>query len=228
MANRRFNQFFNTLHKMPVLLDCQFVVDQTSVTGVTGLKGGGIQAVYMKANSPSTANPNPAVGYIVVQLQDNYNRLFGYSASIRSPNSGSNLLVASAGLTIGAVYVITVLGTTTAAQWLALGVPAGETPAVGLPFVAKATSATGTGAVQLPASAGAGAAEIDLIGVPELSLTSSAPNAMGSSSTSYLIFRSLSATSSSVTTLIPAAPAAGSLIYLQLYLSNSNILVQGE
>jgi len=190
MANRRYNQFFNTLHKMPVLLDCQFTVDATDGNGVTGLVGPGIQNVWMHTSTtPSAGNPNPASGYAVVQLQDNYNKLFGFESAIKSPLSGSSLLVASAGLTIGQPYVITILGTTSLAQWIALGVPAGIAPAVGVVFVAAATSATGTGAVQVPKVGSSGIVGVDLFGNPDLSIQSTAGNNMGVSSGSYLIFR---------------------------------------
>lgn len=193
MANRRFTQFFNTLHTKPVLLDCSFTVDPTNAAGVSGLVGPGIEAVYMNANTPSSSNPDPAAGYVVVKLQDNYHKLYSAIASVRSPNSGSNLLVASAGLTVGQVYVITVLGTTTTAQWIALGVPRGITPAVGVPFVALATSATGTGAVQIPAAAGSGIVGFETVGDSDLVINSALPNIAGQQSGSYIIGRFLGA-----------------------------------
>ena len=53
------------------------------------------------------------------------------------------------GLTVGIVYAITALGTTTTLQWQALGFPVGTTPAVGDTFVCtSATVGVGTGVVQ--------------------------------------------------------------------------------
>jgi hypothetical protein len=165
-------------------------VDATNGAGITNLKGAGIQNVWMHTSTtPSAGNPNPASGYAIVQLQDNYNRLFGFSAGIKSPNSGSSLLIASAGLSVGQPYVITILGTTTVAAWHVLGVPAGIAPAVGVVFVAAATSAVGTGAVQVPKVGGSGIVEMDLFGDPNLSIQSSAGNELGVSSGSYLMFR---------------------------------------
>ncbi len=190
MANRRFNQFFQTFHKSPVLLDCQFTVDATDGNGITGLKGAGIQNVWMHTSTtPSAGNPNPASGYAIVQLQDNYNKLFGFESAIKSPLSGSSLLIASAGLSVGQPYVITILGTTTVAAWHTLGVPAGIAPAVGVVFVAASTSAAGTGAVQVPKVGSSGIVGIDLFGDPNLSIQSTAGNNMGVSSGSYMIFR---------------------------------------
>lgn len=56
MANRRFTQFFNTLHNRPVLLDCNFSVDLANVNGlgISGLKGPGIQNVFMRSTAAFT------------------------------------------------------------------------------------------------------------------------------------------------------------------------------
>lgn len=292
MAYRRFNQFFNTLHKKPVLLDCNFVVDNSNAAGITSLKGGGIQNVWMHTTTtPAVGNPNPAAGYAVVQFSDNYKTYFWGGGQIQSPNSGSNLLVASAGLTVGLPYVISVLGTTSLAQWQVLGVPVGITPAIGVVFIAKATSCTGTGAVQLAAAAGAGISSIDILGNPNQSINSSAAQVLGSSSGAYMILRflapsfsgsalgthahdllikggqaasttndvaayagpilgkeqatdatiagSASATNGGVlaasagtpagsVSFVAAAPAAGSIVRLAFYMTDSNVLVQGE
>lgn len=228
MAARRFNQFFNTLHQKPVLLDCNFTVDATAAAGTTLLKGAGIQNVWMHSSSPSAANPNPASGYAVIQFQDNYKSYFMGGFQMHGPNTGSNLLIASAGLTVGQVYVISVLGTTSAAQWIVLGVPRGIVPAVGVAFVAQATSATGTGAVQLAAASGSGILDIDIIGVAGTTLNSLAAQVSGISSGSYMILRFLAATNSSTTTLIATAPAAGTKVRMSFYMTDSNILVQGE
>jgi len=65
------------------------------------------------------------------------------------PGTGS-VFAALASVTAGNTYTIASLGTTTAAQWLALGVPAGTTAAAGTVFVAASTGAiTGTGLVTM-------------------------------------------------------------------------------
>ncbi|MES1988074.1 MAG: hypothetical protein V4440_08605, partial [Pseudomonadota bacterium] len=149
MANRRFTQFNYSLHTMPVWLDCSFTVDDSNANGITGLVGPGIQAVYMHtATTPSAGNPNPAAGIAIVQFQDNYFKSYHLVGGQVSPASGSSILVASAGTVATTTYQITILGTTTTAGWQSLGLPVGITPAVGVPFVATATTtATGTGAV---------------------------------------------------------------------------------
>jgi len=225
MANRRFTQFFHTLHAKPVLLDCNFVVSATDSGGygITSLKGPGIQNVFMHTSATAASgNPNPGNGVILVKLQDTYNKFYGMKASIRAPASGTPILVASAGVTNHLTYVITVVGTTTTAGWQSLGLPVGITPAVGVSFVATATTtASGTGAVQVIATAGSGIDHIELFGDPNLTIASSAAHVSGVSSGAYLIAQCFSA--GTVT-----APAAGTVIGLSFYLGNSSVLVQGE
>lgn len=237
MANRNWASAgkIYSMHTMPVLLDCNFIVDATNGNGlgIRSLKGPAVQNVFMHTSStpgpgnsnPSTpsiviTNPNPASGTIVVQLQDNYNRSFSGFNAIISPASGASLLVASAGLTVGVAYIITILGTTTTAQWNALGVPAGVTPAVGVSFIAKATSATGTGAVQITAAAGSGVASIETVGDPNLSIAPSPTANQGFGSQIILQCRDYAGAI--------VAPAAGTVISLSFYLSNSSVTVMGE
>lgn len=305
MANRYFTQFYGSLHKKPVQLDCSFTVASTAANGlgIKNLYGPGIANVFMNtsptattttsvfasgvsvvtvasltglsvgmavtdsttggnitsgtvilqvqagnnsiqlskptagasAAAPgdtlsflptmaSTGNPNPAAGFIYVQLQDNfYSYLYGCS-QIQAA-SGSNVNVTS-GLTQYKPYVITALGTTTAAAWVTLGLPIGTTAAVGVAFIAATSSAgTGTGTVAL--SGVSGITSIEVVGNPDLMINSSAAQVSGSPSGSYIIYQCLAPTSSSVTTLIPTAPAAGSTITLGLYMSNSSVTVQG-
>lgn len=213
---------------MPVLLDCQFTVAAADAggLGITGLKGPGVQAVYMHTSqTPATGNPNPANGICLVQLQDNYYYDYlGFMGQVTAL-SGSSILVASAGVAINTTYVITILGTTTTAGWQSLGLPVGITPAVGVAFVATATAtATGTGAVQVPHANGTGIQSIEQVGAPGLTVNPSGLNR----GYPYLIFRFMGPTNSSTTTPIAVAPRDGSIISLKLYLSNSSVVVQGE
>jgi hypothetical protein len=140
MANR--NWMSNKMYQMeayPVLLTCNFVVDSTNGNGlgIRSLKGGGIKSVYMKTTQPPAAgNPNPKTGVILVQLQDNYNKaLLGMNAIV-SKTDGAN----TNSTTSGRASVITALGTATLAQWQAVGVPVGVTPAVGVCFRSKSNT----------------------------------------------------------------------------------------
>lgn len=186
MANRNFpsNKLYQ-FESYPVLLSCNFVVDSTNGNGlgIRSLKGGGIQNVFMhtsstpgrgnapllQPSSPGYLNPNPASGLILVQLQDNYNRSLNGFHSIVSPVTGSNLTA----IVAGTAYVITGLGTATAAQWLAAGVPVGITPAVGVSFVSIETATIG-GSATVKAVGNSGIDDIEVIGNPNLSLANSA------------------------------------------------------
>lgn len=118
-------------------------------------------------------NPNPAAGLIIVQFQDNYFRYYFGTAGFVSPTTGTNIVVTAAGahLVAGKAYVITVLGTTTAADWVTMGLPIGMTAAVGSTFIAIATGAgTGTGQVQLTQATGSGVNHIEPLGDPNTTL----------------------------------------------------------
>lgn len=197
MANRRFNQFYNTFHKMPVQLDCNFTVARTNANGlgITGLVGAGIENVFMHTTQTpgvgngSYTNPNPADGNIVVQFQDNYTYLISSYGEMTSPGNGTDQVVTS-GLSVGVVYKITVLGTTTAANWLTLGVPVGTTPAVGVAFVAASTgTGSGTARVQPSLSTHSNIGHIELFGNPNTTITSSIGAITGNSSGPYAIFK---------------------------------------
>lgn len=225
MANRRYeSQFLYSLHAMPVSIDCGFNVLSTNASGITGLVGGGVKNVFMHTSTtPTTGSPNPDSGYIWIQLSDNYNKLYAHSVDFISPLSGSDLAVTS-GLDVGRPYTITVVGTTTAAEWATLGVPVGVTAAVGVSFVAASTgTGSGTGMVQVSAISGISHAELIYNPLQTISLANSKLNGG-----SIFIFQTLAATNSGTTTLIPTAPAAGTQVRINLLLSNSSVLIQGE
>ncbi len=162
-------------HVTPVIADCSFVVTPTNSLGITSLTGQAAQNVFMHTSTTpghgrnNVLNPNPAAGVIVVQLADNFTRLYSVQATLTSPASGSDVAIdaSDALLSVGTLYVITTLGTSTAADWLAIGLPPGVTPAIGACLIAKATGAgTGTGKVQVPATAGSAIDHIELVGNP--------------------------------------------------------------
>lgn len=219
MANRNFSSGgkLYSMHTMPVLLDCNFVVDVTNPLGITSLKGPTISAVYMHSTAATPSSINPAAGNIVIQIADNYNRYLSGSAVIRSALSGSALT----SVTDGVAYVITSVGTTTAAQWAAKGLPAGLSAAVGISFIATATGALGgTGAVQIAAATGSGVASIEILGDPSLA---SAPNPTANQGYgAYLILQCRDYAGAIV------QPASGSVISIEMLMSNSSVTVQGE
>lgn len=220
------------MHVKPVLLDCNFVVDSTNGNGlgIRSLKGPMVQNVFMHTsatpangnsnpNTPSVPvlNPNPAAGTIIIQLQDNYNRsLSGFNAIV-SPVSGSPLTSTTANI----ANIIVSLGTATAAQWQAKGLPAGISPAVGVAFVPTASGLIGgSAAVEIAAAAGSGICSIETLGDPNLSLSPNPTSNQGFGAQLILQCRDYAGAL--------ANPANGSVISISMYLSDSSILVQGE
>lgn len=226
------------MHVKPVLLDCNFVVDSTNGNGlgIRSLKGPMIQNVFMHTSAspglgnsnPATpglpvTNPNPASGTIVVQLTDNYSRSYSGFNAIVSPVSGTPILIIASGaaLTVGAAYIIVSLGSSTTADWHAVGVPSGITPAVGVSFIAAATGAgTGSGAVEIAAAAGSGVASIETLGDPNLSIAPDPTSTQGFGAQLILQCRDYAGAL--------VAPANGSVISISMYLSDSSILIAGE
>lgn len=210
MSNRRDIQFLYNPHNKATLLDCSFTVAaaDSAGLGITGLnKSGRIASVYMHTSAtPATGNPNPASGYILVNLQDNYNTFLGGFQQIQSPLSGSD----TGSLTANVVYQITVLGTTTQAQWVTAGLPVNIAAAVGVTFVAAATaSITGTGKVEVIKSTGAGMGHISVFGNPTVMNTKIGQ--LGGMSINYACWSTNTVT----------APADGTIIRLGIYLNNS-------
>lgn len=229
MANRNFASAgkIYSMHVMPVKIDCNFQVAaaDTGGLGITSLKGPLVQAVYMHTSAtPATLNPNPASGTIVVQLQDNYSRAYSVKASIlQSPNSGSDVKIDNSAMTAGVAYTITTLGDATAAKWHTIGVPAGVTPAVGVSFIAASNGGAGnalTSRVQISAAAGAGIASVEVIGSVNASIAPDPTVNQGYGAQLILQCRDYAGAI--------AAPADGTIIAVEMYLSNSSVTVAGE
>lgn len=110
-------------------------------------------------------------------------------------------------------------------NWQDVGVPKGVVPSVGVSFIATATGdSTGGGSTGLvKAVTNSGISAIEGIGNANLSL---APIPMGGSPNvgGFIMIQFLAATSSSVTTLIPAAPVNESTVGLQFYLEQAALV----
>jgi hypothetical protein len=155
-------------------------------------------------------NPNPAAGVIVVNLQDNYNRYLGGYAGFVSPVSGSPI---SSGLTVGAPAIIVHLGASSLAQWQAAGLPLTLVPAVGVSFIAAATSVAGGGLVEVPLAGGSGIDHIEVLGDANL-MNSNGVNVVGAGLGMQLILLCFK-------NGVLAAPANGCVIGLNFYMNNS-------
>lgn len=200
-----------TKHGKPVIIDVDVPIGATGAVGT--LSGGaGISSVARNA-----------AGIYKIIFLDPYAKYLGMIGEVWSPNSGSDVLVASTGTTSGTTYVITTVGTTTTAGWVTLGLGVGITPAVGVAFKATATTtASGTGAVQVQSVSGIAA--IEMIGNPGLTMY---PTGIGAA-LPYVILQTLAATNSSTTTLLATDPANGSTLSLAFYFSDSSNLAKNN
>lgn len=194
-------------------ISAKFVVDNTQASGVRSLTTyGGANApaaVYMNTTiTPSAGNPNPSPGYVVVKFAKGYTQYIMNSSAIGSPASGSLVNVTS-GLQRGSPYVIAAVGTTTAAQWQALGLPSNITPTPSQSFVATTGApGVGTGTVELANASGSGVYKLEFVGSPTL-------NANTTDGTGgQFIYQILGPTNSSTTTLVAKAPAQNSVLEL--------------
>jgi hypothetical protein len=148
-------KYFTNVCK-PIDVNINFTVDSTNGNGlgIRTLKSNGfVENVFMNTSatpgigSGGFVNPNPAVGFAQITFRNNFNYYLGGFSGVIAPLASSGLT----SVTLGSVYVITTLGTTTLAQWLAAGLNPGLLPTVGQSFVAKETGALGgTGTVGAP------------------------------------------------------------------------------
>lgn len=218
MSNRRDIQFTYNPHNKLTLLDCSFIVDSTNGNGFgvrSVKKSGRVATVFMHTTvtpgiAPSTGqlNPNPAAGYIVVSLSDNYNAYLGGGAGFVSPTTGSP----SASITAGNVYVIASLGSSTLAQWQTAGLASQIVPAVGVSFVAAVTGSIAGGGTAI-STVYAGIDHIEVVGDANL-MNSNNPSVLSGSVGMQLI---LACYKNGVLT----APTNGSVIGLTFNLNNS-------
>ncbi len=227
MANRNWmngSKVFTNL-TAPTIVNLQFRVDVADPNGMTDLMSNGyVKNVYMHSTDGSPASPNPASGIIAIQLQDNYAALINCMASIAAPVSGAGVNINGTNLTIGRMYVISSLGTSTLADWRAIGLPSGLTPAVGMAFVAIATGdGAGTGTGQVKVVGVSGIQSIELMGNPQLELGPQGVSHQGA----WIYLQCLGATATADTAMIPAAPAEDSIISISLLLDNSSVTVDG-
>lgn len=218
MANR--NWLSNKLYQMeayPVLVSCNFIVASSNANGlgITDLKGAGVKNVYMNTSAtPAAGNPNPQAGIIMIELEDNYNRLLGGFAGAVSPLDGSSQTATVA----GEIEVIVSLGTASLAQWQAAGLPVGVTPAVGVAFVATATGTIG-GSAAVQGVSVSGAVSLETVGNTNKSLARENSPVNGGG---LVYLQALNSAGAKV------APANGTVVSVSLYLSNSSVTVQGQ
>lgn len=226
--------FYTNVAK-PMAVSSTFTVTPTNGLGITSLKSNGyLNNVFMHTSTTPTANngftnPNPAVGYAVMQLKQNFNKFLGFDGYVINPPNVTSTKIDNSVLVIGQVYVISTLGNSTAAQWAQIGVPAGVTPAVGVVFTALAIGVTGeantsTSRVMLPSVSAT--TSVEVIGTTDVMTTSNIDPNGGQ----YVHLQFLAPTISTgayVVPMVPTAPAAGSVVSLSLLFDGSSVTIDG-
>lgn len=103
----------------PVKMNLTFVVDPTNTNGlgVSSLKSNGfVRNVFMHTSqtpgtgNDSVVNPNPANGYALIQMKNNYNVSLDQNYAFQSPTTGSALNISGTGLTVGVPYQVASVG----------------------------------------------------------------------------------------------------------------------
>ncbi len=210
------------------------IIAQASITGDGGNVDGRLMArtgavtiaAAMNITLPAGGGPThlagtPGPGVIVVQFEDNFNRSITGIKAIASPTSGISTKVDNSALTQGIAYIITTLGDSTAAQWRALGVPSGVTPAVGVSFIAASVGAgANTSTSRVMAAVTSNITTIETVGDPNTTIAPDPTKNQGFGAQFILECRNNSGA--------VAAPVDGTVISLAFLLNNSGVTVQGE
>lgn len=196
-----------------------FVVDATVGVGISSLKSNGYaEYVFMHTSTTPTStnghlNPNPSSGFAVVSLKNNFNKFLSIRADITAPATSTT----ATSTTTGSPYVITSLGTATAAQWLAAGLPSGFTAAVGQTFVAIATATIGGSAtVGTPGVSNVGA--VSVVGDPNAMIANAA---IGANAGAQVMVQFEDFAGAAV------APTALSVVRLELFFDGSSVTIDG-
>lgn len=113
--------------------------------------------------------------------------------------------------------------------WQAVGLPLGVNPAIGAAFVATAlgSSTNGTSSGTVTAVGNSGNVTVEVVGDPNATMNP-VPTNGGANTGGWVMLKFLQATSTSVTTLIPVAPANGSSVGFSFIVEQSSILISGE
>jgi hypothetical protein len=213
--------FYTNVAK-PIQVNLQFTVTPSNGLGITSLKSNGyVNNVFMHTSGAPTSNngmlnPNPANGFALVQMKQNFNYFLGARGGFQVPTATSTKIDNSV-LVVGQPYVISVLGTSTTAVWHAVGVPAGVTPAVGVSFVALTVGAganSSTSRVQLPTSSLI--TQIEAVGDANVATAS---NIASNAGQFVMLQFGVAGT--------PTAPATGSICSLALMWDGSTVTIDG-
>ncbi len=180
------NKLYTNVTK-PMSTWLNFTVTPTNGLGVTSVKSNGYaNYVFMHTSTTPTSsngilNPNPPAGYAMIGLNANFNKFLGLRWQQDAPATSTS----TTSTTINTVYTITALGSATAAQWQAVGLPSWLTPTVGQTFIATASQSIG-GSAHVGVAGFPNISAVSVVGDPDQTLASSNIAAYGGA---YLVLQ---------------------------------------
>lgn len=136
---------YSNLNK-PVQIDCNFIVDAANGNGlgIRSLKSNGyVRNVFMHTSTTpgrndNYTNPNPAAGYAVIQMKQNFNSYIGGFSGLVSPTTGSVIHIASSSvLTAGVPYIIAAVGAAIAPSFTVVAIADSSGSLAGKYFLAS-------------------------------------------------------------------------------------------
>ncbi len=193
-------QFLFSYNPLLSYVQGQVVIGATGA--VSSYNGSGIASVVRLAQ-----------GVYQINLLNNFYRFLDFTAGFQSPPTGNTAVTA---ITPGLVYTIRTVGSTTQAQWETAGVPKGVPAAVGLPFLAAATS-SGSGTASTPAFSGIDSVEV--VGNPQDSIN----YAPTSAAYPYIVVQCVGPTASGDTTPLAVDPVSGSTMNFEIMCRASSL-----
>lgn len=221
----------------PEIIECNFVIDHANGNGlgIRSLKSNGyIENVFMNTSaSPGSnngfLNPNPAAGYAVIQFKNNFNYyLGGFSGFVSATQTSTK--VDNSALVVGGAYVIAVLGSSSLADWQAIGFPKGFVPAVGAAFVATAVGVPGeanTSTSRVMVSKPSGIMCVEALGDPNQTIANSS---IASNAGAQMIVQFLAPTltvNAYGQPMIATAPVDGAVCGMSFWFDGSSVSVDG-
>lgn len=217
----------------------------TGVGGVNPVGVGGIPVQVTIAQNATAANITTAISAVVLAISSQspagVQLPSGVAPFTSSGAGGSTLTLTStggfqipgppkAGVIAGTAWTFAqTVSNSNIQAWQGVGLPPGIVPSIGASFIAKnsgyATLGGSSGTVMAPGVSGI--SSIEVVGDPNQSI---GPVPMGGSPHvgGWIMIQYLAATSSSVTTAIASAPAAGSVVGLSFIMESKNVIIAGE
>ncbi len=197
-----------------------FTVAATNGVGVTSVKSNGyVEYVFMHtsttpASTGAFLNPNPDAGFALISIKNNaFQKFVGVRGTVVAPATSTT----TTSTTANSPFVITALGTATAAQWLAVGLPAGMTAAVGQSFIATASQSIG-GSATVGVPGVSNVAAISIVGDPS-TMCGNTSIASNSGAQIILLFQDFAGAA--------VAPTAASIVRLELVYDGSSVSIDG-